>query len=52
MVKVYDFRSLREPVMRMQNDSTYTHSINSMSYLSDTEIGMGGSDNFVTIWKY
>ena len=36
----------------MNNKDVFTHSINSMSFLSDNEVGMGGSDNFVSIWKY
>ena len=52
VVKVVDFRYPKEPVLRMENEKTYSHTINSMTYLSDSEIGMGGSDNIVSIWKY
>ncbi len=36
----------------MANDSCFSHVVNSMTYLSDNEIGIGGSDNVVTVWKY
>ena len=52
VVKVVDFRYGREAVCRMENAGTYLHTVNSMTYLSDNEIGMGGSDNIVSIWKY
>ena len=52
IVKVVDFRNPQEPLMRFDNSSVYSHSINSMNFLSDLEIGMGGSDTFVTLWKY
>ena len=52
VVKVVDFRNYKEPVMRMSNNATYNYTINSMTYLSDNEIGMGGSDNIVSLWKY
>ena len=34
------------------NDNVYSHAINHMEFLSDNEIGLGGADNFITIWKY
>ena len=52
IVKVVDFRNHVEPLMRFENKDVYSHSINSMNYLSDLEIGMGGSDTFITLWKY
>lgn len=52
VVKVVDFRNPHEPLVRFENREVYSHSINSMSYLSDLEIGMGGSDTFITLWKY
>ena len=36
----------------MSNDKTFNHTVNSMAFLNDTEIGMGGTDSFVSIWKY
>ncbi len=52
IVKVIDIRSLKEPVLRLENGSIYSHSINAITFLSDVEIGMGGSDAFITLWKY
>lgn len=52
IIKVVDIRNMKQPVERMANDKAYTHVVNSMAYLSDNEIGMGGSDNIVSIWKY
>ena len=52
IVKVVDFRNLQQPLLRFDNSEVYSHAINSMNYLSDLEVGMGGSDTFVTLWKY
>lgn len=52
IVKVVDIRNYKEPLLRLENNSVYSHSINSMQFLSDVEIGMGGSDAFITLWKY
>jgi hypothetical protein len=48
-VKVIDIRNFKEPVLRLENNSVYSHSINTMTFLSDVEIGMGGSDGFITV---
>ena len=52
IVKLVDFRKVKQPLLRYENKDTYSHAINGMDFLSDIEIGMGGSDNYVTIWKY
>ncbi len=52
IVKLVDVRKAKEPVLRYENKDTYSHAINGMDFLSDMEIGMGGSDSFATIWKY
>ena len=51
-MKLVDVRKAKEPVLRYENKDTYSHAINGMDFLSDMEIGMGGSDSFATIWKY
>lgn len=38
--------------MKYNNKQTYKYAINSMDYLSDMELAMGGDDSFVSIWKY
>lgn len=52
IVKVVDIRNFNEPVLRLENNSVYSHAINSITFLSDVEIGMGGSDTIITLWKY
>ena len=52
IVKIIDIRNDKEPVLRLENGGVYSHSINAMTFLSDVEVGMGGSDGFVTLWKY
>jgi len=47
-----DIRKPKEPTLRYENKDAYSHAINGMEFLSDMEIGMGGSDKVVTIWKY
>lgn len=52
IVKIIDIRNYKEPVLRLENGNVYSHSINAMAFLSDVDVGMGGSDGFVTLWKY
>lgn len=52
IVKIIDIRNPREPVSRYENKEVYSYTINAMEFLSDVEIGMGGNDNFITLWKY
>lgn len=52
IVKVIDIRNFKEPVLRLENPDIYSHSISAVTFLSDVEIGMGGSDGFITLWKY
>lgn len=51
-VKIIDIRNFQEPLLRLDNSTVYSHSINAITFLSDVEIGMGGSDTFITLWKY
>lgn len=51
-IKILDLRNTKEPMEVFCNDHTYSHTVNHMEFLSDNEVGMGGSDNFITVWKY
>jgi hypothetical protein len=51
-IKIIDIRNTKEPQQVFLNDKIYSHTINHMEFLSDNEIGIGGSDNFITVWKY
>jgi hypothetical protein len=52
VVRVVDVRAMKEPVEVFRDEKIYSFTVNHMEFLSDNEVGIGGSDNFITVWKY
>ena len=51
VLKMIDVRKLSDPVLVYKQEQAFSGSVNHIQYLGDKEIGTGGSDNYIVVWK-
>lgn len=51
VLKMIDIRKLDQAILVYKQEQAFVGAVGDIRYLGDKEIGTGGNDNFIVVWK-